>query len=213
MVVRVWERVGRAPGVGRVLVATDDARIAEAVRAVGGDVAMTGEHASGTDRVAAAARDLGARVVVNVQGDEPFLEPDDVARVAAAVDDAAPIATGALPLPAAEAGDPARVKVVTDTSGHALYFSRQPIPTGGPYALHVGIYAFAAAALQAVAALPPSALEAAERLEQLRWLQAGFRLRVVPVAGHPTSVDTPDDLARARARWAAENPRFPGSAP
>lgn len=201
MVVRVWERARRARGIDRVIVATDDARIAEACVASGAEVAMTGAHVSGTDRVAAVAREIPADVVVNVQGDEPFLDPDDVAAVAAAVDDVAPIATGDVPL--GDGADPNRVKVVTDDRGFALYFSRQPIPTGGPWRLHVGIYAFAAPVLQAVASLPPSSLEVAERLEQLRWLQAGYRVRVTSLNGPPLSVDTPDDLARARDRWAS----------
>lgn len=200
MVVRVWERVRRAEGVDRVLVATDDARIADAVRQRGGDVVVTGPCESGTDRVALAARGSGARVVVNVQGDEPFLEPADVARVASAVNEANPIATAAAPLEAG-AEDPARVKVVCDAEGRALYFSRAPIPTGGPFRLHVGMYAFTADALERIARLPPSPLERAERLEQLRWLEAGMRIRVVPVPAGPVSVDTPADLERARALW------------
>lgn len=199
MVVRVWDRVRRAEGIDRVLVATDDARVAAAVRAHGGDVVMTGPCVSGTDRVAEAARSRGARLVVNVQGDEPFIEPSDISRVAAAVTDAAPIATAAAPLTEG-VEDPARVKVVCDDAGRALYFSRQPIPYGGPWRLHVGIYAFTAAALEAVAGLPPSPLERAERLEQLRWLEAGFRVRVVAVPNATLSIDTPEDLARARAR-------------
>lgn len=201
MVVRVWERVRRAEGIERVLVATDDRRVYDAVRAHGADVVMTGEHPSGTDRVAEAARNSGALRVVNVQGDEPFVDPTDIARVAAAVTDATPIATAAAPLTEGFE-DPARVKVVCDDGGRALYFSRQPIPTGGPYRLHVGLYAFTAAALQAVAALPPAPLERAERLEQLRWLAAGYRIRVVSVPAGPISVDTAEDLARARARYA-----------
>lgn len=199
MVVRVWERVRRAEGIDRVLVATDDERIASAVRSRGGEAVMTGEHASGTDRVAEAARNTGALRVVNVQGDEPFVEPQDIARVAAAVSDATPIATAAAPL-TENVEDPARVKVVCDDGGRALYFSRQPIPTGGPWRLHVGLYAFTAQALDAVAALPPGPLERAERLEQLRWLAAGFRIRVVSVPAGPLSVDTAEDLERARAR-------------
>lgn len=206
MVVRVWERVRRARGIDRVIVATDDVRVADAATTFGAEVALTGAHASGTDRVAAVARDVPADVVVNVQGDEPFLHPDDLAAVVAALDDGATIATGAVPLAAADAVDPNRVKVVADDHGLALYFSRQPIPTGGPFHLHVGLYAFAAPVLQAVAALPPAPLEQAERLEQLRWLAAGHRVRVASLAHPPVSVDTPDDLARARARWASLQP-------
>ncbi len=202
MVVRVWERVRCAEGIDRVLVATDDARIADVVRARGGEAVMTGVCVSGTDRVAEAARGRGARVVINVQGDEPFVEPADITRVAAAVSDGVPIATAAAPL-LDGAEDPARVKVVCDDQGCALYFSRSPIPHGGPWRLHVGLYAFTAAALEAVAGLPPSPLERAERLEQLRWLAAGYRIRVVSVPSGPLSVDTPEDLAHARARLAS----------
>lgn len=200
MVVRVWERARRAEGIDRVLVATDDARIAAAVRERGGDVVITGTCESGTDRVAVAAAGSGARVVVNVQGDEPYVEPADIARVAAAVNEAWPIATAAAPL-AEGAEDPSRVKVVCDASGSALYFSRSPIPSGGPFRLHVGLYAFTAEGLARVAGLPPSPLERSERLEQLRWLEAGMRIRVVPVPAGPVSVDTPADLERAREIW------------
>ncbi len=205
LVVRTWQRATAAPGIDRVYVATDDARIADACRAVGADVVMTGECASGTDRVAAAAALLCLTdddVVVNVQGDEPFADPHHVGAIAAAVNDRAPIATGAVPL-AGDPAEPARVKVVTDDHGRALYFSRQPIPTGGPFWLHLGIYAFRGAALRAVAALPPAPLESSERLEQLRWLAAGWSIQVVPLEGDPLSVDTAADLDRARARLAA----------
>lgn len=201
MVVRVWERVRRAEGIDRVLVATDDDRIAAAVRARGGEAVMTGVCASGTDRVAEAARNSGALRVVNVQGDEPFVEPTDIARVAAAVSEGTPIATAAAPLVDGW-DDPARVKVVCDDAGRALYFSRQPIPSGGAYRLHVGLYAFTAQALAAVAALPPGVLERAERLEQLRWLAAGYRIKVVAIPEGALSVDTPADLERARRRFA-----------
>lgn len=201
MVVRVWERVRRAEGIDKVLVATDDARIAEVVRARGGEVVMTGPCVSGTDRVAEAARNRGARVVVNVQGDEPFVDPTDITRVAAAVSDGTPIATAAAPL-VEGVEDPARVKVVCDDAGRALYFSRQPIPHGGPWRLHIGLYAFTGAVLEGLAGLPPSPLEKAERLEQLRWLEAGYRIRVVSVPQVSLSVDTPEDLALARARLA-----------
>ncbi|MFZ5479971.1 MAG: 3-deoxy-manno-octulosonate cytidylyltransferase [Myxococcota bacterium] len=195
MVVRVWERVRRARGVGRVVVATDDERIARAAASYGAEVVMTGTCASGTDRVAAAALGQGARVVVNVQGDEPFVEPDHVDLLADAVTADTPIATLSAPL-LGDPADPARVKVVCDARGRALYFSRQPLPRAR---LHLGLYAFSAEALAGCTALPPSPLEQAERLEQLRWLEAGWAIRVVPVAKATLSVDTPADLERARA--------------
>lgn len=212
MVVRVWERVRRVPGVDRVVVATDDGRIADAVGGVGGEVVLTGVCASGTDRVAAAVASLGLvpRIVVNVQGDEPLVDPAAVAAVVAGVDDIHPIATGATPLEG-DPQDPARVKVVTDHRGAALYFSRRAIPSAGPWRLHVGLYAFTAAALRAVAALPPSSLELSESLEQLRWLEAGWRIRVVPLPEPFPSVDTPADLERIRALWARLPPSSPGA--
>lgn len=197
MIVHVWRRVCAARGIDRVLVATDDPRIGSAVARVGAEVALTGPCVSGTDRVAEAARGSGARVVVNVQGDEPFIEPDDVSRVAAAVCEATPITTGVAPL-TGDPADPARVKVVRDHAGRALFFSRLPIPLGGPWSLHVGLYAFDAAVLARLASLAPSALEGSERLEQLRWLEAGYSIGTVPVSGAALSVDTPADLDRAR---------------
>jgi 3-deoxy-manno-octulosonate cytidylyltransferase (CMP-KDO synthetase) len=205
LIVRTWQRARAAVGVDRVVVATDDDAIAAACTAAGAEVVRTGECASGTDRVAAAAVALDLRaddVVVNVQGDEPFVDPAHVAAIAAAVGPESPIATGAVPL-ADDPSDPARVKVVCDDHGRALYFSRQPIPSGGPFRLHLGVYAFRADALSAVAALPVAALESSERLEQLRWLAAGWPIRVVPLIGEPLSVDTFEDLARARARLSA----------
>ena len=200
MVVRVWERARAA--VGEAVIATDDDRIEAACRAWGAPVIRTGRCESGTDRVAeAVAGRAGLSVVVNVQGDEPLVEPETVAAVAAGVTDATPIATGAAPL--ADPADPARVKVVTSDAGDALYFSRLPIPEGGPWLLHVGVYAFRPATLQALRALPPSPLERSERLEQLRWLAAGHRVRVVPVAAPHPSVDTPADLERVRALWSS----------
>lgn len=200
MIVRVWERARRAR-VDRVIVATDHPAIQAAVQRAGGEVILTGPAASGTDRVAMAARTLsGARVVVNVQGDEPLLDPDHIDAVAAAVSASTPIATAAAPL-TTDPADPARVKVVRDQHGQALYFSRQPIPTGGPFWLHVGLYAFDAAVLQDLARLPVSPLETSERLEQLRWLEAGYRIQVVPIAHAEGGIDTPADLARVRAMW------------
>ncbi len=215
VVVRTWQRV--AAVFEQVWVATEDDRIEAVVRAAGGRVVRTGPAPSGTHRVADAARRLAGEgrlaphaVVVNVQADEPFVDPGAVARVAAAVasmgTDGARIATGAAPLDAAHAHDPARVKVVTDARGHALYFSRAAIPSGGPFRVHVGIYAFGVETLAALAALPDTgpaaALEASERLEQLRWLASGYPICVVDLAEGGDSIDTPADLARARQRLA-----------
>jgi len=200
MIVRTWERAKRAD-VDRVIVATDDARIVDAVERAGGEAILTGDCQSGTDRVAAAARLLGwAGPVLNVQGDEPLVDPACISAVADAVRAGHAIATPATPL----LGDPttrARVKVVVRADGRALYFSRAAIPTGGPYLLHLGVYGFQADVLQAVSALPPSDLERAESLEQLRWLEAGHDLYVCRVAHSAPAVDTPEDLEHVRATW------------
>ncbi len=214
LVVRTWQRV--ASRFEHIWVATDDARIEGVVRDAGGKVVRTGAAPSGTHRVAEAARWLraaghlpGDGVVVNVQADEPFVDPEAVARVARAVAPAgtggARIATGAAPLEVPLAAETARVKVVTDARGHALYFSRAAIPSGGPFRVHVGIYAFGVETLSALADLPEdgpaAALEASERLEQLRWLASGHAIRVVDLERGGDSIDTAEDLARARARF------------
>jgi 3-deoxy-manno-octulosonate cytidylyltransferase (CMP-KDO synthetase) len=223
MVQHVWERARQARAVGRVLVATDDERVAQAVRGFGGEVMMTSpHHPTGTDRLAEAAGRVGAAVVVNVQGDEPLLDPRwiDVA-VAPLVDDGGVgMATLSLPLRTVEEMmAPAVVKVVSDVHGDALYFSRSPIPhvrggtledaaraavARGLARRHAGLYVYRLEVLQRLAALPPSPLEQAESLEQLRALHHGIRIRVSEVDGQaPPAVDTPEDLDTVRALMAA----------
>jgi 3-deoxy-manno-octulosonate cytidylyltransferase (CMP-KDO synthetase) len=221
LIQHVWERVAAARTPQRVLVATDDDRIAAAVRGFGGEVAMTSAaHATGTDRVAEAARALEADIVVNVQGDEPLLDPAGIDAVARALvdDPELPMATLSLPLRELdEMMSPSAVKVVTDAAGDALYFSRSPIPhvrtadgtlesaareslARGLARLHVGLYAYRRAALLRFASLPAARLEEAEGLEQLRALHHRMRIRVVAVEGARTvAVDTPQDLERVRA--------------
>lgn len=221
MVQRVYDRVRRASCVTRVLVATDDERIVRAVRGFGGEVVLTSpDHASGTDRLAEAAAALDADVVVNVQGDEPLLDPAAIDAVVQpfAEDASLPMATVSVPLRSlADMLSPTVVKVVADARGNALYFSRSPIPfvrDGGPadarsaaeraVALglarqHVGLYAYRKDALLRFAALPRSPLEEAEGLEQLRALAAGMAIRVVPREGAAgRAVDTPADLEEVR---------------
>jgi 3-deoxy-manno-octulosonate cytidylyltransferase (CMP-KDO synthetase) len=205
MVVRVCERA-RASGAQPVSVATDDERIASAVRAAGFDARMTrANHASGTDRIAEAAAQLGLAdeaIVVNVQGDEPLIVPQLIARVAGALErnPQASVATACHPITqAAEIANPNVVKAVLNAQGEALYFSRAPIPyarRGAPRALrHVGIYAYRVGFLKRFAALAPSPLEAAEQLEQLRVLWHGYRIATVIEEGAiPPGVDTPGDL-------------------
>lgn len=212
LIAHVVERARRARGVDVVAVATDDARIARAAEAAGAEAIMTGPAATGTDRVAEAARRLspGPELVVNLQGDEPLIEPEAIGTlVDAMVASGAAMGTLARPLAPGELERPQVVKVVTDLEGDALYFSRAPIPhrrAGGesPVArAHVGIYAFTAAFLQQFTALTPGRLEGEEALEQLRALEHGFRIRVADTGYRGFGIDTPEDLERARALLAA----------
>lgn len=208
LVVRTWARALRA-GFARVVVATDAVEIAHAVEAHGGEVVMTGDCPNGTARVAEAWTRLaaaGARadVVVNVQADEPLVAPASLAAVAAGIG-TADVATGVAPL--LDPHDPSRVKAVVGALGQALYFSRLPVPRGGPYLLHVGVYAFRPEALLRAVALPPHPLELAEGLEQLRWLAHGLRVATVPLPEAEGGVDTAGDLERVRARFVAGDAR------
>ncbi len=210
-----------AAAAAEVLIATDDARIAAAARAFGAEVAMTAaEHASGTDRIAEVARQrrwAPEAIVVNLQGDEPLMPAALIRQVAALLESspAADIATLAAAIDSvAELLDPNVVKVVSDAKGRALYFSRAPIPwnrAGAAAALatqtdaggarrHVGIYAYRVAALERLAALPPSALEMREKLEQLRALEHGLIIRVADACAAPgADVNTAADLERVTA--------------
>ncbi len=208
LISHVGERARRAGGVDVVAVATDDGRIARAAEKAGAGAIVTGEAASGTDRVAEAARRLEPRagIVVNLQGDEPLVDPRALeALVAVMHRQEPPMATLARPLEPDELERPQVVKVVCDRRGDALYFSRAGIPhrrAGGMSRLaraHVGVYAFAAEALEAFAALPPGDLEREESLEQLRALENGFKIRVVDTRYRGFGVDTPEDLERAKA--------------
>jgi len=214
MVVRVCERA-RASGANPVCVATDDERIADAVRQHGFDARMTrADHPSGTDRIAEAAAQLGLAdeaIVVNVQGDEPLIAPQLIARVAKALqeDAQASVSTACHPIrDAAAFANPNVVKVVLDARGNALYFSRAGIPfprEGGtpPCHRHVGIYGYRMAFLRRYAALAPSPLEALEQLEQLRVLWHGYRVAVAIEEGDiPPGVDTPADLQAVIERLA-----------
>jgi len=211
MVLHVVDAARAARRVDRVIVATDDPRIADCVRDAGAEVAMTSPAAaSGTDRVAEVARTRTADAWVNLQGDEPLMASENVDRAVetllAAPDRA--IATLAVPLAAAAAPDPNVVKVAVARDGRALYFSRAPIPhprNGAPvYRKHLGIYAFRTAALEQLAALPPSPLERAASLEQLGWLEGGYSIWVGEGVADSIGVDTPEDLAEAERRLKKE---------
>lgn len=209
LIQHVVERASQARGLSEVVVATDDVRIAGAVRAFGGTARMTAaRHPSGTDRIAEVARDLACDLVVNIQGDEPLVDPADIDAAVAPLlaDPAILMGTLACPLPLEQAVDPNAVKVVVGTNGFALYFSRSPIPYlrdghgGGasPYLLHIGLYVYRREVLLRLASLPPTPLEERERLEQLRALEHGIAIRVA-LTDHPSlGVDTPEDLERVR---------------
>jgi 3-deoxy-manno-octulosonate cytidylyltransferase (CMP-KDO synthetase) len=196
-----------------VAVATDDQRIGQAAERSGALALLTGPAASGTDRVAQAARMLDPRpdIVVNLQGDEPLIAPEAVTQlVRAALESGAPMTTLARPLEPGEWERPHVVKVICDRAGDAIYFSRAPIPyrrAGGESSLaraHVGIYAFTAQFLEQFAALPPGELEMEESLEQLRALEHGFKIRVVGTSYRGFGIDTPEDLERAAALLASD---------
>lgn len=204
---RVWEVVSRARGLDAVVVATDDARIADAVRAFGGKVCMTSPDCrSGSDRVREVAASLAADVYVNVQGDELLLEPSAIETLLAVFtrDESVQVATLCSRTNEEQARSPHQVKVVRDQAGNALYFSRAPLPfvrdaaESAVFLRHIGIYAYRADALRGFASLPPSPLEQAEKLEQLRFLQAGIPIRVLEVPFMGAGVDTPEDLERVR---------------
>jgi len=216
LIVRVARRVVEMDLADRVVVATDAEAVAHAVRGAGAEVVFTRpDHESGTDRVAGVglAPAFGAyEVIVNVQGDEPFLPRAAVAGAMARVEEGDDVGTAAAPLDPAEADDPARVKVVCDVKGHALYFSRARIPhwrdggaaPDGTWWQHLGLYAFRRVALERWTTLEPTALERAERLEQLRALQHGFTIGVALLdEPAPAGIDTPDDLRRAERYWRA----------
>ena len=206
MIVHVVRRASEARTVDHVIVATDDERIAEVAAGAGAEAVMTGECPSGTDRVAVAIADRSEwEIVINVQGDEPLLSGDniDVLVEGLLADDEVRMSTLCRPLEAERAEDPNAVKVVRDLRGRALYFSRSPIPyprhreaARKLWRLHLGIYGFRRDALAAFVALPPSELEQAEGLEQLRALEHGIPILVLD-APHPAfGVDTPEDLER-----------------
>ena len=212
MIQRVWERVSEV--ISCAVVATDDRRIFDAVEAFGGKAVMTSDsHRSGTDRCVEAAATSDADVIINVQGDESFIDPAQLQAVMSCFDDPeTQIATLVRPFDPA-AGfealfDPNLVKVVIDERDFAMYFSRSVIPyvrgvewpkwlETARYHTHIGLYAYRRDILGRLAALPQSALEKAESLEQLRWLQNGYRIKVARSNSPTIGIDTPDDLAAA----------------
>jgi 3-deoxy-manno-octulosonate cytidylyltransferase (CMP-KDO synthetase) len=207
MIQRVVEQVGLLPDADEIVVATDDVRIADVVRGFGGQVVMTGSHhISGTDRCAEAYRLLSSDVdvVVNVQGDEPFIHPEALQSLCAVFSDPkVEIATLCKRIDDPESiQNPNVVKVVSSIHGKALYFSRYPIPyqrqaeTTALHYKHLGIYAYRPAVLQKLATLTPTPLEQTESLEQLRWLENGYHIQLVATNHESTGIDTPEDLEK-----------------
>jgi 3-deoxy-manno-octulosonate cytidylyltransferase (CMP-KDO synthetase) len=208
LIQHVWERCRAVPGVERVIVATDDTRILEAAFSFGAEVALTSaRHPSGTDRIAEVAKNLvGTSILLNVQGDEPFLDPKLAGRLIKTLQDEPRLemATAACPLDPADLENPNAVKVVCDLQGNALYFSRSPIPCerdggGKPPARlrHLGIYAYRRSFLLDFVKKKPSPLEKLEKLEQLRALEHGAKIRVLTTKAAGPGVDTPEDAAAA----------------
>ena len=208
MIVRVWRQTRKAELLQRVLIATDDERIASAVRAAGGDVEMTASsHQSGTDRIAEVARRVSADIYVNVQGDQPFIAPEDIDAVVKVMTAEPALSMATLGAPVVDFDEwrnPNKVKIVCDNQGYALYFSRSPIPffrdgTGVPRGVlrHVAVYGYRRDFLLSFGALAPSRLEQTEKLEQLRAMEHGYHIRVIASVAPSLEVDTLEDLARA----------------
>jgi 3-deoxy-manno-octulosonate cytidylyltransferase (CMP-KDO synthetase) len=224
MIQWVYERTSRAAGVGRVLVATDDERIFQMVEGFGGTAVMTSaDHPTGTDRLAEVAATLDAELIVNVQGDEPLIEPSAVdAAIAPFVKDPTLVmSTLRCPIPTVdELFDISITKVVIDAQDWALYFSKAPIPyhrdgwgpiismvprlrlAGGTQPVvgwrHIGLYVYRRTFLLVFARLPQTPLERLEQLEQLRALEHGYRIKVVPTPYVSIGVDTPEDVAKVK---------------
>ncbi len=215
MIEHVYRRAAQVRAVSDVVVATDDVRIAEAVDAFGGVAVMTrADHASGTDRLAEVAAHLSCDLIVNVQGDEPLLDPAsvDAAIAPCLADPAVVMSTLRAALDPADADTPHVVKVVVDQRGDALYFTRAHVPYVRPGHLsppiwrHLGLYVYRRDTLLRLASLAPTPLELAEGLEQLRALEHGIRIRTVETGAASIAVDTPDDLERVRRLMAAPRP-------
>ena len=214
MIEHVYRRAASAAGVSRVIVAADDLRVADAVRRFGGEVRLTrDDHASGTDRLAEVATTLDCDIIVNVQGDEPLIDPRALGEAVAPLIAEPSVQVTTLYsriVDPAELADPNVVKVVVDRSGFALYFSRASIPYvrdpregWPPLYKHIGVYAYRRSALLVLATLEPTPLERTESLEQLRALEHGIRIKAVKTEYDSIGVDTPADLEQVRRLIAA----------
>jgi 3-deoxy-manno-octulosonate cytidylyltransferase (CMP-KDO synthetase) len=215
MLQHVYERASQARYLTSTIVATDDQRVYDAARGFGARVRMTrGDHLSGTDRVAEVASAENAEIIVNIQGDEPLIDPDAIDTAILPVYQEPDIVMSTLKKKIEnprEIGDPNVVKVVTDRSGDAIYFSRCPIPChrdgAGEHFKHIGLYVYRVDFLLSYSNLPVGPLERAERLEQLRALENGHKIRVVETEYESLGVDTPEDLERVSALFEASKLR------
>ncbi|PIV18151.1 MAG: 3-deoxy-manno-octulosonate cytidylyltransferase [Elusimicrobia bacterium CG_4_10_14_3_um_filter_49_12_50_7] len=202
MLQRVWEQASKAKTLDKIIIATDDLRIADEAAGFGAEVRLTGKAASGTDRIRALARGLNCEIVVNVQGDEPLINPSHIDKLVKAFKDrSVGMATLATDISEKEYLSPHCVKVLSDKSGRALYFSRAPIPYGSskPAKKHIGIYAYRKKILLASAKFK-SHLAGAEDLEQLSFLENGIAIKVIAVKYRGIAVDTPSDIKKVTGR-------------
>jgi 3-deoxy-manno-octulosonate cytidylyltransferase (CMP-KDO synthetase) len=209
MIQHVYRRASQARHVTAVIVATDDTRIVDAVRAFGGDVRMTAaSHRSGTDRLAEVAATIDCEIVVNVQGDEPLIEPEMIDEAVAPFAGEPGLRMSTLRRRIEDPADfanPNVTKVVVDREGYALYFSRSPIPyarqdsLAAPAWRHIGLYVYRRECLLELSRLAPTELEQSEALEQLRALEHGIRIRCGQVSSRSVGADVPDDVARVEA--------------
>ncbi len=216
MIRRVYEQSAKSTSLDKLVVATDDVRIFEHVESFGGDVIMTAaHHANGTDRCWDALQQLGTeyRYVINIQGDEPFIDPQQIDELAAVLlDGTVELATQMIPVGThEELFDRGEVKIVLNDKMEALYFSRMVIPfikgvdekdwhLHFTYHRHVGMYAYRRDVLEKISKIPVSSLEQAESLEQLRWLEHGFKIKCVPTRFESHCIDTPEDVEKVLRR-------------
>ncbi len=211
MIQHVWERARQSSLLEEVIIACDDERIQAQAKRFSAQVVMTSkDHPSGTDRIIEAVKDIDCEIVVNIQGDEPLIHPKTIDALVQAllVDKSCPMATAIFPLKDKKLlQDPNVVKVVIDCLGYALYFSRAVVPfprdsdlAGQKYYKHIGLYAYRKSFLMTYQNLPPSSLESTEKLEQLRVLEAGFRIKTIETAHDSCGVDTPEDLKSVEKR-------------
>lgn len=218
MIQRVYEQALKAKSLSKVVIATDDERIADEVKRFGGEFVFTSsQHQSGTDRCAEViAKIPGFDIVINIQGDEPFIEPSQIDLLASCfIEDKVQLATLIKPIQSQESiYNPNSPKVVIDVNGRAMYFSRSPIPfirNGEPgvwaekhqFYKHIGIYGYRTESLKEITKLPPSSLEIAESLEQLRWIENGFYIQTKVTDLETVAIDTPEDLLKLNNLLAA----------